>query len=271
MNYLRLFLNQYNSECTQINYNRILTDFFNHTNKELTELTKLDVLEYVQQFKTQSTNTQALKISALKSFFKFLYENDILEKDLGVALKRPKISQKPKEALSKSEAMDILNTVSNPRSKAIIGVYLSTGIRVAELINLKLEDYINNPDKLTILTKGNKYRTICLNPTVQMLINKYLEVRKEGCDNLFVSNQGTPMRADKISQMLKRAAIKAGCDINISNHTFRSTFVTEVAMEHGILIAQQAVGHSNINTTKRYVRGIEEQVNNVMRNIDLAI
>lgn len=267
--YINVFINQYDSENTKKNYQKILCDLFKNLNKPLQEITKLDLKIYVQDFKNLSTNSQALKISAIKSFFKFLYENDVLDKDLGVALKRPRISQNPKSALSKEDALKMLAATDNARNKAIIGIYLSTGMRVQELIDLQLQDYLDNPEVLTILTKGNKYRTIVLNPQVRELIDNYLKVRKEGVSNLFVSNYGNKMTAQQISNMLKRLAQKIGFEGNISNHTLRSTFITDIALEHGILIAQQVVGHNSVETTKRYVRGIQDTVNDVMRNITL--
>lgn len=268
--YLDLFISQYSSRATQKSYYRIVSQMLETIGKPVDTIQKIDITRYRQQWEHLSDNTQALNVSALKSYFQFLKDNDIIETDFSSVLQRPKkIEMKIKDALSKGDALKMIQMTDNTRNKAIIGMYLSTGIRVQELINLKYEDYILNPNEMFILTKGDKYRRIILNNDVQELINDYLKERKTGIDNLFVNNQGHPMRAQDISNMLKRLAKKIGFEGDISNHTLRSTFITDLTMRYGIYVAQQIVGHSNVETTKRYVRGMEEEVADIMKHITL--
>lgn len=268
MNYLDLFLSQYISECTKKTYHYVLTRLFNSINKPVDKITKLDLLKYKATLKEYAFSTQAQTIAIIKSYFKFLVQNEILSINPAETLKAPPSVNKPKDYISREEALELMN-FANTREKAILAVYLSTGIRVSELINLKLKDYLYNNEQIYIEVKGGKYRTLIFNKDCQNYINEYLKERKEGCDNLFVSNQGTPMAANSLNKTWKKLAKKANINKNITNHTFRSTFITMIACEYDITMAQIAVGHNNIQTTRKYIRGLEEEAKQIMKNITL--
>ena len=93
--------------------------------------------------------------------------------------------------------------------------------------------------------------------------------RKDGCDKLFVSNRSTPMNPQSLNNTLKKLAKRAGIEEHIRNHTLRSTFVTYITKNHGIYMAQVAVGHKNIATTRRYVRGLESEALDMMGGLSL--
>ena len=110
-------------------------------------------------------------------------------------------------------------------------------------------------------------KTIYLNDDTIELIFDYIKVRKNGCANLFVSNHGTPLSEENLNNSWRKLATKAGVKKHITNHSFRSTYITSIAREHGILMAQMAVNHANIATTRIYVRGMEDEVKNVIRGL----
>ena len=267
--YLDLFLNEYESAGTRINYRGTITAMLNYIGKDIHNITKLDLVEYKNTFKNLATATQAQKINCIKSYFKFLYDNDIIETNVAEKLTAPRVEHKPKDALSVDEAISLMD-YGNKRERAIIAIFLNTGVRVQELIDMKLDDYLNNPTEMVLKTKRGKYRRIYFNEDTIILINEYLSVRKEGCDNLFVSNQGTPLSEKNLNNTWKKLANKAGVNKHITNHSFRSTFVTTIAREHGIVMAQMAVDHANIATTRIYVRGMEDEVKNVIRGLKVC-
>jgi integrase len=197
------------------------------------------------------------------------FDNDVIESNPAEKLSTPRVEHKPKDALTTDEAIMLMH-YGNKRERAIIATFLNTGIRVQELIDIKFVDYIKEPSKMVLKTKRGKYRTVYLNDDTIKLINEYLKVRKEGCDNLFVSNQGTPLSEYSLNNTWKKLATKAGIDKHITNHSFRSTFVTTIAREHGILMAQMAVNHANIATTRIYVRGMEDEVEAVVRGLKVC-
>ena len=236
--YLDLFLNEYESAGTRRNYNGTISAMLNAINKDINNITKIDLVEYKNTFKNLAASTQAQKIICIKSYFKFLFDNDVIESNPAEKLSTPRVEHKPKDALTTDEAIMLMH-YGNKRERAIIATFLNTGIRVQELIDIKFVDYIKEPSKMVLKTKRGKYRTVYLNDDTIKLINEYL-------------------------------ATKAGIDKHITNHSFRSTFVTTIAREHGILMAQMAVNHANIATTRIYVRGMEDEVEAVVRGLKVC-
>lgn len=265
--YLDLFLTEYKSEGTRKNYQTTISRMLNSIGKEPQDIRRLDLVEYKSTMQDLASATQAQRIICIKSYFKFLYENEIIEKNPAETIKAPKIQNAPKDALTVDEAIAMMQ-YANVRERAIIAVLLNTGIRVAELINLQLIDFINNPEEMKIKTKGGKFRTIVFSEDTIKLINDYLKVRKcTEATNLFVSNQCSPLCPENLNATWKKLAKKAGINKHITTHSFRSTFITDIAMNHGILMAQIAVNHVNIATTRRYVRGAEDEALNIMKEL----
>lgn len=267
--YLDLFLNEYESEGTRSNYRGTISTMLNTIGKDINDIKKIDLVEYKNTFKNLAVATQAQKIICIKSYFKFLYDNDIIDSNPAEKLSTPRIEHKPKDALSTEEAIALMD-YGNKRERAIIATFLNTGVRVQELINMKLDDFLNDPTEMVLKVKRGKYRKVYFNDDTIALINEYLKVRKKGCDNLFVSNQGTPLSRDSLNHTWEKLANDAGIHKHITNHSFRSTYVTAIAKEHGIMIAQMAVGHANIATTKLYVRGIDDEVKAVVRGLKVC-
>lgn len=267
--YLDLFLNEYESVGTKRNYGSTITAMLNYIGKDIHDIKKIDLIEYKNTLKNLATATQAQKINCVKSYFRFLYDNDILDSNIAEKLSAPRVEHKPKDALSVDEAISMMG-YGNKRERAIIAVFLNTGIRVQELIDMKLSDFLKCPEEMILKTKRGKYRTVYFNDDTIMLINEYLEVRKEGCGNLFVSNHGTPLSEENLNGTWKKLANKANINKHVTNHSFRSTYVTTIAREHGILIAQMAVNHANISTTRIYVRGMDEEVKNVVKGLKVC-
>lgn len=270
MNAKELYLKTLNSPCTVETYDRGITNMLEYVDKPVKEITKADLVVWTTILKDLSSATQYIRIIAVKEFFKFLHEDlEIIDENPAKNLKTPKIHNKPKDSITKEQALKMLEW-GTFRDRAIVAMYLSTGLRVRELVELKYEDYINNHGILKFKIKGGDYRTVKLNEDCMKYIDKYISTeRKDGCDTLFVSNKHTPMNPQSLNNTLKKLAKRAGLEEHITNHTLRSTFVTDVTKNHGIYMAQVAVGHKNISTTRRYVRGLESDVMDMMGGLSL--
>ena len=242
-NNIKRFLGGFESEDTRISYESDLNQFFDFVNTEETKITYGEVYDWKSEMvkRGYASATIARKLTAIKSYYDFLCKVGTMT----------------------------LTEASNPRDKAIIAIYLSTGMRVSELINLSLEQY--NSQTVTIKIKGDRERKIYFNEECRKIVDEYIKVRKNsGIPNLFVSNHGTSMRRDCISKMLRKVAEKADIEEHISNHTLRHTYVSEICNEYGINIAKDVICHSDISTTQRYSHNTEETVKNVMLNMQLA-
>ncbi len=270
-NNIKRFLSGCESNNTKISYESDLNQFFDFINKEDKDVNFGDIHDWKAEMLSRgySSATICRKLTSLRTFYDFLHSLNIVEINPLSSIKTPTIKNKKRDYIPMEEAVDLLKVAKNPRDKAIIAIYLSTGLRVSELINLTLEQYYN--ENINIKIKGDRERTIYLTNECREIVDEYIKVRKiSNISNLFVSNQGTPMRADCISKMLRKVAEIAGVQEHISNHSLRHSYISKVCDEYGINIAKDVIGHSDISTTQRYAHNKQETIKNIMLNIKLA-
>lgn len=231
------------------------------------EIAYSDLVEWkASMVDSLSSATVARKIASVKNYFKQLKKMDEIKTDPSVELESNKIHNKEKVPLTPNEVRAMIDCADKLRSKAIIFMLASTGMRISELINLTIEEYNKNP--ITIIGKGNKKRNVYLTLETRNVVNQYLETRPDSqYDNVFLSNGAHPMQANNISLMLKNTAHKAGIENwnEISNHWLRTSAAT-MQSEAGqpIEVIQEMLGHSSITTTRRYVKVSHKHLENAM-------
>lgn len=266
--YVKKFLKTLNSDNTIQAYERAIVDMLETIKKPESQINSMDLEDWTHNFSHLSSASIAQKIQGVKKYFKYLTKHQIITSNPALSLEVPKVVHKPKEFIPYDKILLLIESTKNIRLKAILAIFLNTGLRVQELIDLQLEAYlyfIKTGTPITIETKGGKYRKIIFNKTTQQYINDYLQIRKEGISNLFVSNHGTPMNGKCLNKTLKRAVEKAGLDYKkITNHSIRSTAATHVYENHGIVATQQFLDHSDISTTQIYIGGVQNQLNVIM-------
>lgn len=271
MDKLSMYIGTLNNANTKRNYGNDIRFMLEYVGKEECDITLPDLLAWKADMTANnlSTATIARRIGSVKRYFKFLVDMELVDTDPSKKLKAPKIVNKVEPTLTKDEVNMMLDCGKNPRDKAIMAMLASTGMRISELVNIKLDDF--DGDDISILGKGNKRRMVHLNPKTMEYLHDYLEVRKDGVDNLFVSNQHTPMRPEAINDMLKCNAERAGVDKNVHNHSFRHMFAT-CMLDNSVPIEQiqLCMGHSDISVTTRYakIRNERQVVRDVM-NIEV--
>lgn len=230
------------------------------------EVKYIDLINWKGSIIHLASGTVARKVIAIKKYFGYLYDIEAIESNPAEKLKSVKIENKQKTPLSIKQVRLMIDNADKIRSKAIIMLLASTGLRISEMIGLTIDQYQNQP--MTIVGKGNKKRLVYLTQSTCNLIDEYLEVRGESeYDNIFLSSGNHPMQANNISLMLKNTAHKAGLDNwnNISNHWLRTTAAT-LQSEAGqpIEVIQDMLGHASITTTKRYVKTTKARLENAM-------
>lgn len=257
-----------NSENTKVAYRADLDSMAQYINKEPQYIKPIDILDWKNSMANDSSATVARRLGTVKRFFSFLYDNNYLPLDPTKAIKLPRIVNKNETTLTREEIDLLLGACKNPRDTAILTLMASTGLRVSELCNIMVGD-IDENNNIKILGKGNKWRVVHLNDKVMHNINLYIKTRKRDCNNLFVSNQGTPMTQGTINHTLKTLARRAGIDKNIHPHMLRHYFASET-LERGVPIdmISIAMGHSNVSVTQRYAqrrdkRAVVESIMNV--------
>lgn len=212
-----------------------------------------------------SEATQARIISSVRAFFKFLYQTEQIKSNPAKLLVTPRLKRKLPEILSVEEIDRIIEAVdlSKPegyRNRAIIETLYSCGLRVSELISLKLTDIYSEQNFIKITGKGDKQRLVPISNKALSEIKNYIDYTrinidiKDGYENiLFLNRRGASLTRNMVFLIIKDLADKAEIKKNISPHTFRHSFATHLVEGGADLRAvQEMLGHSSITTTEIY-------------------
>ena len=223
-----------------------------------------DYLIYVSEVGV-TNRTQARCISSIRSFYKFLVFDGQLENNPTRLLEAPKIGRKLPNILSVEEIDSMLNAVEmykpeGQRNKAIIEMLYSCGLRVSELISIKLSNINFRMGIVKIDGKGNKERVIPLSKNAKEEIKRYLKVYRDYLDIekgyedvLFLNKRGTALSRVMVFNIIKHLANRAGIKKNVSPHTFRHSFASHLVSGGADLRAvQDMLGHESILTTEIY-------------------
>ena len=223
-----------------------------------------DYLIYVSEVGV-TNRTQARCISSIRSFLKFLVFDGQLENNPTKLLEAPKIGRKLPNILTVEEIDSMLNAVEmykpeGQRNKAIIEMLYSCGLRVSELISIKVSNINFRTGVVKIEGKGNKERLIPLSKNAKDEIKRYLKVyrdwldiEKEYEDVLFLNKRGTALSRVMVFNIIKHLANRAGIKKNVSPHTFRHSFASHLVSGGADLRAvQDMLGHESILTTEIY-------------------
>jgi len=212
-----------------------------------------------------SAASQARVISGIKTFYKFLIlENDI-QKNPAELLETPKLTRKIPIFLNVEEIDQLLSLIDRSnnegeRNISMLETLYSCGLRVSELVNLKITDLHLNSDYIKITGKGNKERLVPIGKIAKKLILNYLTtirvkypVKKEFVDILFLNRRGGKLSRVMVFYIIKDLAEKAGIKKTLSPHSFRHSFATHLVEGGADLRAvQEMLGHESITTTEIY-------------------
>lgn len=221
---------------------------------------------YMNQL-TETDRTKARTISSIRSLFKYLVKDGYLETDPTEAMTAPKITRKAPIILSVQEIEDIRKRVEmykpeGQRNKAMIEILYSCGLRVSELINVKLSNINFHSGTIKIEGEGNKERVLRLTPTAKQEIKLYmknyrdhLDICKGNEDVLFLNKRGAALSRVMVFNIIKHLADRAGIKKTISPHTFRHSFAAH-QIDNGVDLqsVKNMLGHESILTTEVYMK-----------------
>lgn len=244
------------------------------------EITSVDLhnfLEYVSQLGL-AAHSQARIISGLKSFYRFLLFEDLIKEDPTTLIDSPKLGRKLPDTLSFPEIESLFEAIdhSTPegtRNRAMLETLYSSGLRVSELITLKLSNIYFDIGFLRILGKGSKERLVPIGKPALKYIKLYLdgvrchlEIQNGYEDIAFLNRRGKQLTRVMVFTIIKDLAIKAGIKKNISPHTFRHSFATHL-IEGGadLRAVQEMLGHESITTTEIYTHLDRDYLKQVVR------
>ena len=249
------------SPLTIKNYCFFVEKFLKFSDKKVEELAEDDVKSYLaSMFDTKSKSTISLAASSIKFFF------SILGKPMN-KISLPKKDKKLPQVLNKEEVKKLLEKSETIKSRLMLSLLYSSGLRVSELVNLKKVD-LNLQDKTGWVRKGKGSKD-----RIFMLSESLCHELKEHCDKnpeaVFLFSKDKPLTTRNIQKIIQATAKKANIEKRVTPHTLRHSFATHL-LESGvdIRIIQELLGHSSLNTTQLYTHISHEQLRGIKNPLD---
>lgn len=261
------------SNNTILSYKANLKHFLNYLKKDVTKTNKKDLDEFLSLLNKENKKTTSIAhyITVIKEFFKFLEKEEWLTNNPSIYLEMPKLRHHLPNVLSEDDVLKILdinlNNKYDYRNKAMLELMYSTGIRISELLDIKVHDINIHEATLKVMGKGSKERILPLGDYALYYIKIYLEnyrselIKKEYSDYLFLNSRGSRLSRQAFFKLIKEIAIKKDINVEFSPHTLRHSFATHL-LKHGadLRSIQELLGHSSLSTTQIYTHIVDEQI-----------
>ena len=249
------------SPMTVRNYSFFVDKFIQFSNKSSDILAEEDVKHYLSSLiETKSKSTTMLAAAAIKFFFA-----EVLKKQL-TNIKLPKQDKRLPDVLTKEEVKVLIDTADTTKSRLMLSLLYSSGLRVSELVNLKSQD-IRFEENIGWVRggKGGKDRMFLLSGKITEELNSY--IKNHAQDYLFSKDK--PLTTRNIQKIVKRAREKSGIQKKITPHTMRHSFATHL-LEQGVDIRkiQILLGHANLNTTQLYSHVSTAELKKIISPLD---
>ncbi len=217
--------------------------------------------------KGNSARTLSRKMATCKSLFKYLEKEEIIEENPTSRVTLPKIRKKPPSALSQDEIRQLLAAPRSDdpnylRDRAILMLLYSSGLRVSELVSLKMENILLDRQMIRVHGKGSKDRLLPMTEASRTLLLDYFLVREKESPKTttpkspaFITEKGTPMTVRMIQYMVEKYGIEAGISLHVHPHLIRHSIATHL-IEEGcdVEAVRQTLGHESLATTSIYIK-----------------
>ena len=259
------------SDNTLDSYEENLIMFDNYLNKKTSSISADDIRDFLVTLNGKSDRTRAHYITVLNNYFTFLLSERIIKSNPCEEISQPKLSKKLPNYLTVEEIDELLDidleTPLDFRNKAMLELLYASGLRISELLNLKLNDISFDEDILKVVGKGDKQRIVPIGDValkyLKLYINKYrsLILRSKNSEYLFINNNGNQMTRQGFFKILKKQCMLKGIKKEVSPHTLRHSFASHLLNNGADLrTIQELLGHSDISTTQVYTHLINEKL-----------
>ena len=257
------------SKNTIVSYQRDLEKyrfFLNRTKiKEILNVSNDQILYFLEfLYKTQSSSSVSRVLATLRTFYKYLVRDGKIQKNPFSSIKNPKMPKKILEVLNEQEVKKFLESIPSStylelRDKAMFELLYACGMRVSEIVDLKLADIDFDEGLIRFIGKGNKERITPIGDSAKDYLGKYIRAarynleRERKSENVFLNRNGQKLTRQGFWKILKKYAGKVNTGKNLYPHLFRHSYATHM-LERGadLRIVQELLGHSSISTTQIY-------------------
>lgn len=299
------------SSLTRVNYAMDLCVFFDYLEKYVTRKPKAQILlsdlenlqarnienylSYLSYYEIDGTmkkngeRGKARKLASVRSFFKYLFNHDMISSNVAAKVRTPKLHNKEIIRLEKDEVERLLEAVESPttfterqktynkntfeRDNAIVTLFLGTGIRISELVGLNVEDFDFSQNAFKVTRKGGNQTILYFSKEVEDALKLWLTKRNTlnldpNETAMFISLQNKRICVRAVEKLVKKFAKEGSPLKKISPHKLRSTFGTNLYREtHDIYIVADVLGHKDVNTTKKHYAAINEDMRKSVADI----
>lgn len=261
------------SKNTISSYETDLKLFNDYINTDIDKVTSNDIRNFIKYNSDKKDKTVTRYITTLRMFYDFLEKKNIIKNSPMKEIEMPKLGKYLPEVLSFDEVNALLDIIPETnfdyRNKCILELLYSTGIRISELTNLVLSDVSLDEDLIKVMGKGAKERVVPLNESADYYLTIYINeirpkmLKKTNTDSLFLNNHGKGLTRQAVFKIIKKRALDANINKNISPHTLRHSFATHMMiMGADIRFIQELLGHSDISTTQIYTHIANQTIKN---------
>jgi len=242
-------------------------------NKQLLSVDQADIQQYLAvKFPKSKPRSISRLIASMRRFYRYLMRDNKISLDPTIQIQSPKLPRSLPKSLNEDEVIALLNApvIEEPaglRDKAMLELLYACGLRVSELVGVRVTEVSLSDGVVRITGKGSKTRLVPMGEDAVDWITRYLKearpeiLQKRLCDALFVTNRGDAMTRQAFWYLIKRYALLAGINKHMSPHVLRHAFATHL-LNHGadLRVVQMLLGHSDISTTQIYTHVARERL-----------
>jgi integrase/recombinase XerD len=238
----------------------------------ISEVQSAEILAYLADQGTRSARTSARRLSSIRRLYEYLVREGEMAHDPAAKIESPRLGRPLPKSLTEDEVEALIkapdtSTVLGLRDRAMLEVLYATGLRVSELVGLRLSQVNLRQGVVRVMGKGNKERLVPLGEEAVFWLDKYQRdarvnlFKNEANDVMFPSNRGKLMTRQTFWHAIKRHSLIAGIHKNMSPHVLRHAFATHL-LNHGadLRVVQMLLGHSDISTTQIYTHVARERL-----------
>jgi integrase/recombinase XerD len=242
-------------------------------NTQIMHANQADIQQYLAiKFPKSKPRSIGRLIASMRRFYRYCLRENLIQTDPTLQIESPKLPRSLPKSLNEQEVEDLLNApdISQPiglRDRAMLELLYASGLRVSELVTVKVNEVSTQDGVVRVTGKGSKTRLVPMGEEAADWITKYLKesrpeiLQKRLCDALFVTARATAMTRQAFWYLIKRYALQAGIAKHISPHVLRHAFATHL-LNHGadLRVVQMLLGHSDISTTQIYTHVARERL-----------